>query len=144
MNPPIIPADKKLRKQTIVALLICIPIGLFLIQSLSAYIEEFESLIATDIELATVKIKKLLTIITVINAIFSSALALHLSSLAIKILKSGCYPPPGMRVIKDTPLQIGKKAKNIGTALIFTALLILSTNIILWYVHVMLDQLISI
>ncbi len=140
---PIILADKKLRKQVLIALLICIPLGGFLIQGTSAYIDEYESLMTTDIELAIVKIKKLLTTITVINAIFSSASALYLTSLAIKILKSDHYPPPGMRVIRDTPPQIRKKAKHIAVALIVTALAILSTNIILWYIRVIVDQLIS-
>jgi hypothetical protein len=140
MDNQIIPADKSLRKKVLLIVLLCIPIGFFLIQSVTDYIEVCKSLADTDIDLAIRKMKELIALIMVINALVSSAIGLYLIFLAVKILKSNSYPPPGMKVIQDTRIRTGKKAKIAGAAFIFMAMLILSTNLIIWYLHVIVEN----
>jgi uncharacterized membrane protein len=107
---------------------------------MSDYIEACKSLANTDIDLAITKMKKLIELIMVINALVSSAIGLYLIFLAVKILKSDCYPPPGMKVIQDTRIRTGKKAKIAGAAFIFMAMLILSTNFVIWSLHRMVEN----
>lgn len=143
MNDSVMHADKKLRKQLLVLILLLIPAGLFLIQILSANVEDIKTLAATDIDQAVAKLRNLVTIFAVANAVFSVAFGLYAVSIAIRILKSEQFPPPGMRVIRDTRIRTGKKAKTMGMLMIFMAIILLSTNLISWYLHVLVDQLIS-
>lgn len=49
--------------------------------------------------------------------------AVHVYRLADQIVKSERIPPPGKKVIKDTPIITGKKAVRQGRGLKFTAVL---------------------
>ncbi len=143
MRDPIIYADKKLRKQILLILLLLFPVGLFLTQSLSSHVEEITALAEHDIGQALAKLRNLVTIFTVANGIFSLAFALYFAFLAMRVLKSEQFPPPGMRVVRDTHLRTGKKAKSMGMLMIFMALVMLSSNLITWYLRVFVKQLIS-
>ncbi len=137
----IIPADEKLKKQLMIGMLLFTVIGGFLIYFMSAYLEECKILAESDMELAVAKVKNFLFFVTIANALFSSGFSVYFISVAIKILKSERYPPEGMSVIKDTTLRTGKKAKGIAIAHIFMAIILLSSNILMWYIHVIIDTL---
>lgn len=139
----IIPADEKLRKYLIIGLLLFTAIGGFLIYFTSVYLEECKILAESDVNLAVAKVKEFLFFVTIANALFSSGLSLYFISVAIKTLKSERYPPEGMSVIKDTTLQTGKKAKGIAIAHILMAAILLSSNILTWYLRVIIDTLVS-
>jgi hypothetical protein len=52
-------------------------------------------------------------------------LAVYQIILARRILKSGRFPPPGMKVIRDTKIQTGAKAKKVAISLIVLSSIII-------------------
>ncbi len=41
--------------------------------------------------------------------------------IALRALKAGRYPPPGMKVVKDTRVKTGRQAKIMAYLLIFNS-----------------------
>ena len=141
MENQIIQADKKLRKQVLVGICIFILVSGLLIHMMLAYLQECKSLAETDAVMAISNISHLVTIITIANAFVSSVFALYVFSVATKVLKSGRFPPEGMKVIKDTRLLTGRKAKRMAMGHILIGIVLLSTNALMGYLHLILDTL---
>lgn len=135
MNERMIRADRTLRKKVIIWAVFFGLAGVLIIQVVYSAFDGLESLAETDPEQALSSLKKILTAITVTNAFGSSLFAFYFVSVAARILASGRYPPPGMRVLRDTRVRTGKKAKWMAAAQILAALLILATNIGMWFLH---------
>ncbi len=67
-----------------------------------------------------------------------------LGRLSWRTLRSGCYPPPGTRVINDTPVLRGARARRYGrSGLILSALVIAAGLWIPYSIHEVLDQLLQ-
>lgn len=139
-----IQADKKLRKQVIIGILLFIPVGGILTHLILTDFEECMLLAQTDTELAISRFRDLLTILTVANGVISIAFAIYFISVATKIYQSGCYPPKGMRVIRDTRVLTGKEATTMAVFHIFIAILVLSSNVLMGYIYFILDKLNSV
>jgi hypothetical protein len=60
------------------------------------------------------------------------AFALYLWSLGAKVLRAGRFPPPGQRVIRDTPIVSGRAAMSRGRRLKILALCLGIASAILW------------
>ena len=129
MNELMIPADRDHRKKVVIWAVLFALVGAFSVLALYATFMGLESLAEADPEKALQKLKKILTVITVLNAFASSLFAIYFTSVAARIIKSGQYPPPGMRVLRDTKLRTGKAAKWMAVPQILAAVLILATNI---------------
>ena len=70
-------------------------------------------------------------------------IGLFLLNLSRKIMKHECFPPPGMKVIKDTPIEKGKKAKVKGQILLFISLLFMIAGLCgALYIHYLFQALI--
>jgi hypothetical protein len=137
----IIPADKKYRKKAAFGLLVFLLISLACVQALVWEFKGIEALAETDGGEALGKIRKLVTALSAANAVVSVALALWFFALAYRILESGQYPPPGMRVFRDTRLRTGRQARAGAALQAAVALLLLSTNLVMLYLHRILDSL---
>ncbi|MBF0119395.1 MAG: hypothetical protein HQK79_11210 [Desulfobacterales bacterium] len=138
----IIRADKNLQKKFIVIMLSIVFICSYIIYNINSYLQNI--LLFKTPEIAIIQIKNILVILSVINAIISLGFAVYFILLSIKTFKFNRFPPIGMRVIRDTNVQTGKKAIRTGTSLIVIAILILSTNLCIWYIRIfiysMLDK----
>lgn len=134
MNEEVIYADKKLRRRAVILMLMLVlvlaPIALITLN----YLNDLEALAKSNSEEALSKIITLTYIWGAFFTVGNLAIFGYLMWLGTKIIKSDCYPPPGMRVIKDTKVVRGSKARFRGVFLIFIAVLILlagSTTIII-------------
>lgn len=141
MSDLILPADKKFKKQVIITLLITLPCCFVMFYLFSEYIlyllNSYNGIILIT------KINHLLFWIAIAIAVISSSLATYLILRAVKIFKSKQFPPPGMRVIRDTKIYTGKRAKWVGCMFVATALFVLSVNLIMYYQHHVLNNLMA-
>lgn len=96
---------------------------------------------AMEPDAAIQKIKGLIVGIIAVNAVLSSVFGLSFVLLAVRVFRSGQFPPPGMKVIRDTVLRTGRKAKAAGAVLSGAAVLVLSTNLIIVYLYILVDNL---
>jgi hypothetical protein len=60
-------------------------------------------------------------------------LAVYQILLARRVLKSGQFPPPGMRVVRDTKIKTGGKAKKVAISLIVLSSIVIVITLFLVY-----------
>jgi len=60
------------------------------------------------------------------------ALAVYLWSVGAKVLRAGQFPPPGYRVMRDTPVIDGQAAVSRGRAFKSLALCLGGASVLLW------------
>jgi len=121
MDTGLLPADKVLRKKFILILVIVILASIVLEPHFKAYMHQIDQLSKKDPERALEK--TMLVLKWSLRIVFFSLLGVgaYLILLARRTLRSGQYPPPGMRVIRDTRLRKGNQAKRAATSLIVLA-----------------------
>jgi hypothetical protein len=112
MNQGVVQADKNLRKKFIIFLGLTI-IAIFLFAPyFNDYIEQIKQISKENPEVAFKKAILILKIALGIVSLILLVTGVYLIGLARRILKSGQYPPPGMRVISNTRLRTGTQAKR--------------------------------
>jgi hypothetical protein len=121
MHTDFIPADKELRKKFILFLVIVTLAFLVLEPHIKAYMDQMNQLSKKDPELALDKTMLLLK--WSMRVVFLALLGMgaYLILLARRTFRSGQYPPPRMRVIRDTRLRRGNQAKRAAISLIVLA-----------------------
>lgn len=128
-DPEIVPADPTLRRGVLIALMVVFPVGLLLIQVFSGKLSDYKALAATDIDGAIAGIRELMRYLIGINAAITVAAAAYFLILARRVLSSGRFPPPGMRVIRDARIRRGRSARWLGRLLVLLAGVVLATNL---------------
>ncbi len=135
MNQGIIPADKSYRRRIISIYVVLVLIGLVLIGWVlpltKAYIEQLEP----ETALRTLKATLVVVFLTIVP------IALYILSFGRKVMQHERFPPPGVKVIRDTKIIEGQKARVRGRLLVVLSLaLILLAVIGALYTPYMLDK----
>ncbi len=116
---PILRADPAYRKKMIRIFLSALLVGFIL---LSLAIPKLENAtLAKDPGKALITIKLILVLLLVIPAL----LCIYLLRIAINSIKLRQFPPPGTKVIKDTPIFSDAEAVKRGLILLFFALILM-------------------
>ena len=118
MNSGIIPADKNLRKKFFIFLGLSM-IAVFLIAPyFNDYMDQIKQISKENPELAFKKSMFALKVSLGLVSLLLLITGFYSIVLARRTLKSGQYPPPGMRVIRDTKLRTGTQVKKVALSLI--------------------------
>ncbi len=139
----IVRADKLLRQQVLFGIVIFSLACALFIMGVSKYLDQIVQVSRSDQMQALNMFDSLLTTVRVVNAVLSLALALYFADLGMRILGAGRFPPAGMRVIKDTKIQFGRRAKMFATASFTLAIAILSTNLVLSCMRAVFEKLLQ-
>lgn len=133
MDKDFIPADKVFRKKVILFLLVVILAAIVLEPHFKAYMHRVSQLSKNDPELALEKTMLLLK--WSLRLVFVSLLGMggYLILLARRTFRSGQYPPPGMRVMRDTRLRKGNQANRAAVSLIVLASFLIVTAFFFLY-----------
>jgi hypothetical protein len=117
----IISADKGLRKKTII-LIIAIVLAVMIVGPyLSGYLTDLRQEGVERPESAYPKMISLMKWVLGSAALLITLTGAYLLIIALRSLKAGHYPPPGMKVIKDTRIKTGRPAKIMAGLLIFNS-----------------------
>ena len=119
MNPKIIQADRSYRRKTLIILFLIVIAGLLMFQWLVPWADQKVHRVDPQMGLVMVRC----TLIVLFIAIAS--LAVYLAVFGRKVLQHGCFPPPGIKVIRDTRLLEGKSAIIRGQIIILLSVLLL-------------------
>ena len=120
MNTPV-HADPRLRTRAIVVTLMVALVGLIYLHWLNGFLQDVELLSMKD---GTVAVKKLWPILlATMAAVLCSSVVLAgtLTYLAVKVYRTGQYPPPGMRVLWTTPTRTGRAATVASLCILLLA-----------------------
>jgi MFS family permease len=122
LNPDeIITADKGLRKKTII-LVVAIVLGAMVVGPfLNGYLADLRQEAVDRPELGYSKMIVLMKWVLGSAALLITLTGVYLLIIAFRALKAGRYPPPGMKVIKDTRVKTGRQAKIMAYLLIFNS-----------------------
>ena len=142
LNPDeIIPADKGLRKKTII-LIIGIVLAVMIVGPyLSGYLADLRQ---EGVERPKSAYPRMITLMKWVLG--SAALGITLAGaylliIAFRSLKAGRYPPPGMKVIRDTRIKTGRQAKIMAYLLIFNSgAIILLIGLVLFLFMMMAEK----
>lgn len=115
MQDPIVAADPKARRQVLIALTISIVVGLIALKLLHSYLNGLLVLVGEDEEAATTQAVRLISILAALGALSFLGMGWWFWRLARRIRRSDQYPPPGAKVLRDTPLLTGPRAWTVAT-----------------------------
>lgn len=118
MSRDIVPADKEFRKRFVAFLMLIIIVFVFAIVSMKSHLDQMEQLRRENPGLAGKKVVLLLKWWMGLGSLPILGLAVYQIILARRILKSDRFPPPGMKMIRDTKVQTGAQARKMAISLI--------------------------
>jgi len=125
MAQDVVPADKELRKKIII-LLVLVTIAVIVTGSyLEDYLAQIEQQSQRGPELASKKIMLVFKWCTGLVSLLLLCMGIYLILIARRTLRSGQYPPPMMKVIRDTRIRTGAEVKSITTLMFFSSVLLI-------------------
>ena len=141
-NDEIVYADKDYRKKMIIGfILVALATAVFLHYS-TAYIDQLFSEKKRDNQFKAVEdaFSFILILRGVLTIVFT-AVGIYWISIGLRILNSKRFPPPGMKVLKDTKIKKGRSATAMAYILFVGAVIIvIATNFAFWYMHRAFDR----
>jgi uncharacterized membrane protein len=134
MNQDIVPADKNLRKKFFIFLGLSVIAILIIVPYFNGYLEQIRQVLKENPEVAFKKSMFVLKATLSFVSLLLVMTGIYLMFLARRTLKSGQYPLPGMRVIRDTRLRTGTQAKVAAISLIVISciLIVLAFFFLYW------------
>lgn len=104
------PIDPKARQWVIIFLVVMFGLGLLLHLGINAYFENLQDLAAESPASAIQKVMFVLSGVLVAWLLGALAISIYLHRFARRVFSSQQFPPPGTRVIKETPIIRGQAA----------------------------------
>jgi len=120
MADNIIPADKGFRKKIILFLIFVTMVLIIMEPHFQRHLDQIEQQSQKDPELAFKQTMGVFKFCMGFVSLLLLCVGIYLILLARRTSKSGQYPPPGMKVIRDTRIRTGAEAKSI-TVLMFSS-----------------------
>ena len=121
MNNEIVPADKKLRARTV---LVAVLLGLLALVALWVFrgtLTELDELADRDLDAVVAKMTRVAAVVSLVGGLGLVGLGGWCWWLGHRIYRSGRFPPPGMKVMTDTPIRTGAKARAMANGLMVVA-----------------------
>lgn len=134
-------ADPRFRRQVLTALLLFLLAGALAYPRLRAYLDETTALAAYDPDGAAMRVRRVLIVFAAVNAVVSIGLAAYMCSLGVRTHRAQRFPPPGVRVIRDTPVRTGRRARVMAAGQFVLAGGLLASNLISFGLWKMLEVL---
>ena len=126
-------ADPAARRRAVLVIIFGTALGALLIAGIEYFREPFsEWLLSKPVEMAQ-RAKLVIFVSAVVLSAPVIAVAIYLWLLGTKVLRAQEFPPPGLRVIRDTPVIGGSGAVTRGHAFQFLALCLGVSFAVLWF-----------
>ena len=140
----IIHADPRARAITLAVSLAILVLGAVLLWWLGAYQKELLDLVKRNQPAAVAKALRLADTAACLGGLGLVAAGVWFARLARRIGRSGRFPPPGMKVIRDTPLRTGAKARAMARVAVAVAVvLLLAGTLGMWMFHELVHSLLK-
>lgn len=143
MTEKFIKADNNLRKRIFYIIIGIVLGGFSAIYYFESFFEDIAILSKASPEDALEKISSIFYLVTWITTITAVGIGVYTLNLSLRIFKFQCFPPPGMRVIKDTKIITGQKARTRAMIGVIIATVIIICGITFPYIAYELIQSLS-
>ncbi len=136
MEAEIIPADKRHRKLVLCAAALLGLLGLLGLAILCGHLSEIQRLAEKEPAAAEGKMLRLATIMVWVGGLGLVGTGAWLWRLGRRINRAGRFPPPGMKVIKDTRVRTDGPARALASlAEAAAGLCVVAGTLGMWYLH---------
>ncbi len=133
--PEIVPADAKHRRLAWLAVVVVLAGGAAALWWLDRRLDVVDRLAEDDLPAAAERARALVGVVVLFAGLIFVGLGLWLFRLGVLINRSGRFPPPGMKVIRDTVVRTGPRARRLANAALLASLLtVLAGTVGMWYV----------
>ena len=126
MNGPeeqrVVRADGAFRKRALLLLLVAALLGVAVIIGAQSYLGYLKKLSAERPHLAAEKAATVLKLTSLAMAAALFASGVYTLSLWRRVRASGLFPPPGLRVLRDTRVVAGARARRLALAIMVLAI----------------------
>lgn len=132
----IVPADKRLRRWAILVAVLLTAAGLVVIGVLHGQLQELDKQAAENLQAAKETAIRLTAIVAWVGGLGFVGMGAWFWWLGRHINRADRFPPPGMKVIKDTSVRTGSKARTLANLAQLAALLCVVVGTIgMWYLY---------
>jgi hypothetical protein len=136
MEPEIVPADKRLRTLTLAAAALVFVAGVVMLAFLSLELRDLRQASDEKLEVAIGRLEVWTTVLTWTAGLSFVGVGAWMFALGWRVNRAGRYPLPGMKVVRDTRVRSGSKARTLANALQLAAFFLISAGVVgLWWLH---------
>ena len=121
----VIHADRRLQWFAIGLILVAAVVGAGILVWLQSYLQFQLQLLQSDPQRAAENILAVTRMMLIAFGLSLVAFSVYFGWLGMRVLRSGQFPPPGMKVVRDTRLRLGSAARLTGAAALVYCLLLL-------------------
>lgn len=125
-------ADPAARRNAVLTVVLGAVVGGSLIVALNRYASSLRDWIGSEPSEAPRRLRLLLLLGATLLSAPLLVFAVHLWSIGARVLRVQEFPPPGYRVIRDTPVIGGRSAVLRGRAFLILAVVLGVTSVLLW------------
>lgn len=125
-------ADPGARRQAVLLVLLGAMVGTLLIVAFERYRTPLHDWLRSEPEQLVDRVKLILFSLAALLSLPLIAFAASLWSTGTRVVTAREFPPPGQRVIRDTPVAVGAPAVRRGRALKVLALFLCAAIALLW------------
>jgi peptidoglycan biosynthesis protein MviN/MurJ (putative lipid II flippase) len=118
------PADKGYRRRVLTIYVVIVLLGLVLIGWVLPLTKEYIAQLEPETASRAMKTTLVMVFLTIIP------IALYILAFGRKVMQHERFPPPGVKVIKDTKIIEGKKARARGRVLVVLSLVLIFLGVI--------------
>jgi hypothetical protein len=128
------PADPHLRRRAIAGAVITTLVGVISLLWFRGYLRGLEALATASPQLALQKLSPIRRILIALMLCSSTTLAGVLAYIALRIIATGQWPPPGWLVLWETPTRTGRQATAVVALLLILAVasLVFGITMVSW------------
>lgn len=124
--------DPAARRRAVIVLIVCAAVGALLIIGFGRYREAMLEWVVAD----PADARRRVSLVFLVSAgLFAAPLLVfagYLWSFGVKVIRAESFPPPGHRVVRDTPSLAGAEAVQRGRGFKALAMVLAAAAIILW------------
>ncbi len=136
MENEIVPADKNHRRLALVTAALLTILGLVALGILHGHLGKIEELAKDNPRAAGEKVLRLAATVLWVGGLGLVGMGAWFWRLGRRINLAGRYPPPGMKVVKQTRVRTGARARTLANLSQVTALLcVVAGTVGMWYVY---------
>jgi hypothetical protein len=136
-------ADPVARRQALLLVIVGALVGTLLLIVFERYRATLREWIASEPGELAHRVKLVFRVMATAMSVPLMALAVYLWVFGAKVLRTGQFPPPGYRVIRDTPVREGRSAVLRGRGFKTLALVLGMISVALWVLMSRLASLLS-
>jgi hypothetical protein len=126
-----VPADPRLRKRAIAVVSITMLVGLIFLYFFHGFLREVETLAIASPQVAVEKLNSIRTTARGVTLFSATVLACLLGYISFSVHRAGQWPPPGWRVIWETPIRTERQASMVALFFLLLAVAVIAYGVLI-------------